>query len=124
MKYFRPLINQIIVLVFINITSFVFAQKPVTQFNGFGHIEFTFNQAEKPTAFFSLGEHDFFVTSQLKKRISFLGEYVFRFNGKSPSNYLPSIERSLLKFNYKGNHNVIVGKIHTPVNYWNCTSSN
>lgn len=119
MKYFTPLIDKIIVLVFINTTCLVFAQKPVTQFNGFGHLEFTFNQAEKPTAFFSIGEHDFFVTSQIKKRISFLGEYVFRFNGKSASSYLPSIERSLLKFNYKGNHNVIVGKIHTPVNYWN-----
>lgn len=112
-------VKRCILLLFICSSQYSNAQKPVTQFNGFGHLEFSFIQAEKPKAYFSLGEHDFFVTSQLKKRISFLGEYVFRFNGKSPSSFLPSIERSLLKFNYKGNHNLIVGKIHTPVNYWN-----
>jgi hypothetical protein len=92
------------------------AQKPETQLNGFGHLQFTYDRSDENSAYFSIGEHDFFVTSKLKKNISFLGEYVFRFG---TSSYLPSIERSLIKFNYKGNHSVIAGKIHTPVNYWN-----
>lgn len=94
------------------------AQKPETQLNGFGHLEFTLNQQDETNSYFSIGEHDFFVTSKLRKNISFLGEYVFRFGSGS---YWPSIERSLIKFNYKGNHNIIAGKIHTPVNYWNDT---
>ncbi len=98
-----------------------FAQKIETQFNGFGHVEFHLDHSDKTNAYFSIGEHDFFVNSQLKKRISFLGEYVIRFNGKSATSFLPSIERSLLKFNYYKNHNFIVGKIHTPVNFWNDT---
>lgn len=98
-----------------------FAQKIETQFNGFGHVEFHLDHSDKTNAYFSIGEHDFFVNSQLKKRISFLGEYVVRFNGKSATSFLPSIERSLLKFNYYKNHNLIVGKIHTPLNYWNDT---
>ncbi len=98
----------------------VYAQKPVTQFNGFGHLEYTLQGTSGKTAsYFAIGEHDFFITSRLTKRISFLGEYVIRFNGSSATSFLPSIERTLVKFNYYKNHNIIAGKIHTPVNYWN-----
>ncbi len=90
-----------------------------TRFNGFGHIEFSGVAGDDPAAYFSLGEHDFFVTSTLADRITFLGEYVIRTNGSSATNFLPSIERSLVRFNYTNNHSIIVGKIHTPVNYWN-----
>jgi hypothetical protein len=98
------------------LTGFLFAQKPETQLNGFGHVQFGYDHDDKDQANFSIGEHDFFVTSKLRKNISFLGEYVFRFGTNS---FIPSIERSLVKFNYKGNHSLIAGKIHTPVNYWN-----
>ncbi len=94
----------------------VLGQKPITQVNGFGHLQFTYNQDQSAATYFSIGEHDLFVTSKIKNNISFLGEYVFRFTG---NNYMPSIERSLVKFNYKGNHSIIGGKVHTPVNYWN-----
>jgi hypothetical protein len=101
-------------LLFFN--NLLFSQKPITQVNGFGHLQFNYNQDQSAATYFSIGEHDLFVTSKIKNNISFLGEYVFRFAGNS---YLPSIERSLVKFNYKGNHSVIAGKVHTPVNYWN-----
>jgi hypothetical protein len=96
------------------------AQNRQTQFNGFGHLGFYFDRDEDGRhASFAIGEHDFFVTSSLSDKITFIGEYVIRFNGKSATNFLPSIERSLVKFNYVNNHSVIVGKVHTPVNYWN-----
>jgi hypothetical protein len=95
------------------------AQLKQTQFNGFGHLEYSLIHNDSTDSYFSIGEHDFFVSSNNSKRISFLGEYVIRFNGNSPTNYLPSIERSFMRFNYINNHSVIVGKIHTPVNYWN-----
>jgi hypothetical protein len=96
------------------------AQLRQTQFNGFGHLEFTLDKDEEGRhASFVMGEHDFFVNSSLSDKITFIGEYVIRFNGKSATNYLPSIERSLVKFNYVNNHSIIVGKVHTPVNYWN-----
>jgi hypothetical protein len=94
----------------------LFGQKPITQVNGFGHLQFTYSKDQAAATYFSIGEHDLFVTSKIKNNISFLGEYVFRFSG---NNYIPSIERSLVKFNYQGNHSVIAGKVHTPVNYWN-----
>lgn len=96
------------------------AQNRQTQFYGFGHLEFTLDKDENGNvAYFSIGEHDFFVTSTITDKISFLGEYVIRYNKNSPTNFLPSIERSLVKFNYVNNHSIIVGKVHTPVNYWN-----
>lgn len=95
------------------------AQKPETHFNGFGHLDFSYQPADSSNASFGLGEHDFFITSKLNKNISFLGEYVFRYNPGSATTFLPSIERSLVKINYSGNHSIIAGKIHTPVNYWN-----
>lgn len=114
--------NNFLLILFLTIlTVNVNGQKIETQFNGFGHLEFHFDYSDAANAYFAIGEHDFFVNSQLTKRISFLGEYVIRFNGKSATSFLPSIERSLLKFNYYKNHNLIVGKIHTPVNYWNDT---
>jgi hypothetical protein len=97
----------------------VSAQKPVTQFNGFGHLEYALMLEPEQNSSFSIGEHDFFVTSKLSNRISFLGEFVIRYNNNSPTKFVASIERSLIRFNYKGNHSLIGGKIHTPVNYWN-----
>jgi hypothetical protein len=90
-----------------------------TRFNGFGHIELTGTSGDDPSAYFSIGEHDFFVTSTLSERITFLGEYVIRPNGSSATNFLPSIERSLVRYTYANNHSIIMGKVHTPVNYWN-----
>jgi hypothetical protein len=96
-----------------------FAQFEQTKFNGFGHQELSIIRKDSTDAFFSMGEHDFFVSSNLSKRISFLGEYVIRFNTSSSTSFLPSIERSFIRFNYINNHSIIAGKVHTPVNYWN-----
>jgi opacity protein-like surface antigen len=93
-----------------------------THFNYFGHLEYELDLFQDATnSYFSLGEQDFFVTSKLSKRISFLGETVVRYDSKSPSYFIPSIERMQIKFDYFKNHSLVVGKIHTPVNYWNDT---
>lgn len=97
------------------------AQNFQTKFNGFGHVEHSLMLKDSVESYFSLGEHDFFVTSNLTKRISFLGEFVIRYNNASATKFLPSVERAFIKFNYKNNHSIIAGKIHTPVNYWNDT---
>ena len=68
---------------------------------------------------FTLGEQDLFITSDISDRVSFLGETVFKFSNLSPTKFDISIERIILKYNIKGNHNILFGKHHTPVNYWN-----
>ena len=122
MKYKSKNKSYLLLFLFLTILTInINGQKIETQFNGFGHLEFHFDNLDPKNAYFAIGEHDFFVNTQLSKRISFLGEYVIRFNSKSATSFLPSIERSLLKFNYYKNHNLILGKLHTPVNYWNDT---
>ncbi len=111
--------HYFVILVALLCFSALRAQRPNTQFNGFGHVEYSMDYTDHLDSYFILGEHDFFVTSRLTDKISFLGEYVIRFNSGSNTTFLPSIERSFVKFNYKNNHNLIVGKIHTPINYWN-----
>lgn len=89
-----------------------------TQIRGF----VDFNSAYRPdlkTVNFTLGEQDLFITSELSDRISFLGETVFKYSANSPTKFDISIERIVMKYNYYGNHNLLVGKHHTPVNYWN-----
>ncbi len=66
-------------------------------------------------------EQDLFITSQLNDRFSFLGESVFKYDPSSSTDFSVSIERLIVKYNYYGNNNIIIGKVHTPINYWNDT---
>jgi hypothetical protein len=68
---------------------------------------------------FNLGEQDLFINSELNDRFTFLGESVFKFSLNSPTTFDVSIERIVLKYNLSGNHNLLLGKHHTPLNYWN-----
>ncbi len=95
------------------------AQTTRTQVNGFGHLEFAARRADSTDVYFTIGEHSLFLTSALSPRVSFLGEFVVRYNASSATTYLPSIERALVRYAYADKHAVIVGKVHTPVNYWN-----
>ena len=70
---------------------------------------------------FGFGEQDLFITSEITDNISFLGETVFKYSSTSSTKFNISIERVIIKYNYKGNHNFLIGKHHTPINYWNDT---
>jgi len=70
---------------------------------------------------FALGEQDLFITSQLNDRFSFLGESVFKYEPDEATDFSVSVERVVIKYNVQGNNNIIIGKVHTPINYWNDT---
>ncbi len=89
-----------------------------TQIRGFIDV---LSGAEKGKMSFGLGEQDIFITSELNDRFTFLGESVFRFTTTTPTKFSVSIERIVIKYNIAGNHNLLVGKHHTPVNFWNDT---
>lgn len=95
------------------------AQTRRIQVNGYGHQEYSVVQSGDRDSYFTIGEHSLFVVGSLSDRLSFLGEYVIRPNGASATGFLPSIERALVRYAVTGNHAVIAGKVHTPVNYWN-----
>jgi hypothetical protein len=95
-----------------------FSQGHNTQIRGFIDVISSYQQDKSS---FTLGEQDLFITSDLTDRLSFLGESVFKYSGASPTMFDVSIERIVLKYNYSGNHNILLGKHHTPINYWNDT---
>jgi len=112
-------------LVFIHSISGMQAQERNTQLRVYGHLQYNLenvdqiSNSEELHSYFSFGEQDFFVTSNITDRLSFLGESVIRYDNNTATKFAPSIERAQLKFDYSGNHSLIVGKMHTPVNYWN-----
>ena len=112
----KKLIYVISVLTWLNISHQVIAQK--TQIKGFAAVS-AFVQDGKLN--FGIGEQDLFITSELNDDFSFLGETVFKYSPSSPTNFNVSIERIIINYNFKGNHSLLIGKHHTPINYWNDT---
>ena len=102
------------------VNSYAQSSERKTTVNFYGAIDFTLNRPSgKYNSFFTLGEQDFFVTSRISDRISFLSETVVKFDPRSATTFSPSIERAQMKFDYFKNHSIIAGKIHSPVNFWN-----
>jgi len=114
----RNINKRLVLLVFLvawlNFFDQVIAQN--TKIRGFVDVGAAF---EDDQVNFKFGEYDLFITSELNDNISFLGETVFRYSANSPTEFDVSVERIVLKYNYKGNHSLLIGKHHTPINYWN-----
>jgi hypothetical protein len=89
-----------------------------TQIKGFIDVLSTYDSKKVS---FGFDEQDLFITSVINDRISFLGESVFKYTPTTPTEFSLSVERVIIKYNFAGNNNIIMGKIHTPLNYWNDT---
>lgn len=111
-------IKLFILIAFISFVFCITATAQRTDIRGFGDVTAAY-QNKKAT--FGFDEQDLFITSQLTDRISFLGETVFKPDSLSHSGFNVSIERIIIKYNYAGNNNLLIGKHHTPINYWNDT---
>ena len=110
----KRLVLFVFLVAWLNFFDQVIAQN--TKIRGFVDVGTTF---EDDQLNFEFGEYDLFITSELNDNISFLGETVFRYSVNSPTEFDVSVERIVLKYNYKGNHSLLIGKHHTPINYWN-----
>jgi hypothetical protein len=101
-------------------TLLLLISSPVTgqtlRIKGFADVN---TSVENQKVSFDLGEQDLFLTAELSNKLSFLGETVFGYDPDSKTKFSVSIERLLLKYNLYQNNNLIVGKVHTPINYWN-----
>ncbi|HHT9138740.1 MAG TPA: hypothetical protein ACFYEK_16035 [Candidatus Wunengus sp. YC60] len=91
---------------------------------GFGNVDASYSDNhigksanQEGNAFFSMGEFDLFITSQLSNRISILGETVFEF--ESTGEVTPDLERVLIHYDVNSLLKIDVGKFHTPIGYWN-----
>lgn len=97
-----------------------FTQKLRTTINGYGHIDYdVYIEGEEASSYLEIGEHDLFITSALTNKISFLSEMVVKPSSSASTGFAAGIERARLKFQYYKNHSIIIGKMHTPVSYWN-----
>ena len=109
------------ILLILGIAGSSFGQNSILQNTHIrGFIEIDASYAEKKMNF-GFGEQDLFITSQLNDRFSFLGETVFKYTPNTPTEFSVSIERAIAKYNYYGNNNLLLGKQHTPINFWNDT---
>lgn len=111
----KRLLFALLILALIN-TGGLRAQE--TQIRGFASTSLSTTNGKSS---FGFDEQDLFITSKVTNHISFLGETVFKFTPTTPTEFSVSIERILMKYNYYGNHSIIIGKHHTPLNYWNDT---
>ncbi len=112
----KRIIFIISLVIFFTIPKLSSAQD--TQIRGFADFLTTYANDK---ASFAFDEQDLFITSVLSDKISFLGESVFKFNPSSATDFSVSVERLIIYYNLHGNNNLVLGKVHTPINYWNVT---
>jgi len=116
----RRIRDRMLLLLMMTCPIIGIAQKFRTTINGYGHIDCdVYVEGGGATSFINIGEHDLFITSALTNRISFLSETVVKPSSSSSTGFAVAIERARLKFQYYKNHSIIIGKMHTPVSYWN-----
>ena len=111
--------NYLFLLTLIYSSSGLFAQG---NFNvkGFGSLEHYveyYDNVQEPEFNWQLGEQSLFITGDMGDKFSFLGEFALA--KASNQNIKANIHRVRIKYNYAGNHSLIIGQMHTPVNYWN-----
>ena len=109
-------VRQLTILILVTLSFSSLAQN--TQIKGFVAAGIMFENDELS---FGIGEQDLFIVSQLNDDFSFLGETVFKYSPNSPTSFNVSVERIIVTYNFTGNHNALIGKHHTPTNYWNDT---
>jgi hypothetical protein len=88
-----------------------------TEFRGFADVTFAESNQPDRHSSFGLGQYVFFITSPLAEHILFLGETTFQFNG----GFQATIERVVVTFSPTSYFRVSVGRLHTPIGYWNNT---
>jgi len=112
----KKLLFFVLLILCLNLSNQLLAQR--TQIKGFAAVNTILEDGKFS---FGIGEQDLFITSELSDKISFLGETVFRYSPSSATKFNVSVERIIINYNFKGNHSLLIGKHHTPINYWNDT---
>ncbi len=91
------------------------AAQEKTAIAGFADVRFSASDKSGENSSFGIGQYDTYVTSQISDRVSFLGEVVFEYD----EGWIVDVERVTFKYNATNYLNLIAGKQHTPIGYWN-----
>jgi len=97
---------------------------PDLSLGGFADVNYSVlhEDGEGTRNFFSLGDLDLFITSQLSDRISILVETLVEFADRSATvdqENAIDVERLLFKYEYADWLNLAAGRSHVPIGYWN-----
>jgi hypothetical protein len=90
---------------------------PRILFGAFGNIDYRYEDTEIPNTF-ALGQLDFFLTTELATDVSLLAEVVFEATEGSEERII-DVERYQIKYSPSDAFNVVLGRMHTELGYWN-----
>jgi hypothetical protein len=88
-----------------------------TDFRGFADVTFAESAQPDRHSSFGMGQYVFFITSPLARHIFFLGETTFQYN----NGFQATIERVSVTFSPASYFRLSMGRLHTPIGYWNNT---
>lgn len=92
---------------------------PRLKIKGFADLGFTAKIADNGDNFsFKRGQLDLFITSEITDRVSFLAEPIFESDEDTNSAEF-ELERAELKYSLSDLFNIKIGRMHTPLGYWN-----
>ncbi len=92
---------------------------PKLNIKGFSDLSYNAKFTDKEgSSTFSLGGIDLLMTSQLSERASVLGELLYEFNTGTNAVAL-DFERFSFKYSFSDLLNLTIGRMHTPLGYWN-----
>jgi hypothetical protein len=117
--------NMIHVCALTAVMSFLAAQafSQDTKVTYFGHTGYTAkyddNPSTKDQSAFNTGGFNMFVTSELSEKITVLGEFFMGFKGDGATLVDFNIERLYVKYAANDKFNIRVGRMYTPLGFWN-----
>lgn len=91
---------------------------PKLQIKGFSDVGFIASSDDENSNTFTLGSVDFFVTSDVSDKVSFLTEIVFEFE-TDENEAVFDLERVTLTYSLSDAFKIRMGRMHTPLGYWN-----
>ncbi len=103
-----------IIILFALFTESIAAQN--TQIKGFENVDASVTSDTTTRNHFALGQFDLFITSQITDKVSFLSETVFLYYNNG---FKIGIERAIINYHFKDYFNLSVGKLYSPLGYWN-----
>jgi hypothetical protein len=96
-----------------------FESGPRLTLRGFSDVSLSFRDEDRPLTF-SLGQFDLFLTSSLADDVSVVAEIVFEFE-EDDNEVVLDVERVLLRYAPSDRFTLTIGRMHTPLGYWNQT---
>ena len=86
-----------------------------TSMKGFADIQYHLSSDSNANVGFHIGQFDHYITAELTENISFLGETVFEYGGE----WHVDVERLSIQYAFTDNLKLMMGKVHTPLGFWN-----